>query len=113
MRQSHALSGFGVLIGAAGYVNAPTPAYAGEKNLELSSPSGDRVESLGLPSISRVRYCRFFRGWQGRGKRFHRRRHLLKGLGPLKGYSAYTFENGSSITSSYCAEAKAIGLHGE
>ena len=60
MRQSHALSGFGVLIGAAGYVNAPTPAYAGEKNLELSSPSGDRVESLGRPQYRGSDIVAFF-----------------------------------------------------
>jgi hypothetical protein len=37
----------------------------------------------------------------------------MKGLGPIKGYSTYTFEDGSSITASYTGEFKATGGHGD
>jgi hypothetical protein len=37
------------------------------------------------------------------------RADLMKGLGPIKGYSTYTFEDGSSITASYTGEFKATG----
>jgi hypothetical protein len=37
---------------------------------------------------------------------------LLKGLGSIRGYSIYTFEDGSSITTSYTGEIKQTGLHG-
>jgi hypothetical protein len=38
---------------------------------------------------------------------------LKNGLGPVRGYSTYTFEDGSSITASYIGEFKATGAHGD
>lgn len=38
---------------------------------------------------------------------------LLKGKGSFKGYGTYTFEDGATLTLSYMAESKEVGLHGE
>jgi hypothetical protein len=55
----------------------------------------------------------FFKDGRVAVKEFIGADDLKNGLGPVKGYSTYTFEDGSSITASYVGEFKATGAHGD
>jgi len=96
-------------------------AFGGEQNLEFKfvvKPID--VKAVQAPNIEGRQLAvgswfgvAFFKDGRVAVKDFVDTSDLLKGLGPVKGYSTYTFEDGSSITASYIGEFKATGAHGD
>ena len=111
MRQSHF---FGVLIGAAVLFAASMPALAGEQVLEfklVTAPVEVKVfdaANLDGRALSAGQYfgVAYFKDGRIAVKNFVSTADTLKGSGPIRGYSTYTFNDGSSITASYTGEAK-------
>ena len=112
MRQSHF---FGVLIGAAVLFAASMPAQAGEQVLEFKLvTTGVDVKVFEAPDIdgqalSAGKYfgVAYFKDGRVAVKNFVSSGDTLKGSGPIRGYSTYTFDDGSSITASFTGEVKA------
>jgi hypothetical protein len=118
MFRSHAPSLLGILLGAL--LAAPTAACAGEQVLEFKFVTmpidvkvvqAPNIEGRTL-SAGTLRGAAFFKDGRVAVKDFIGESDLLKGEGSFKGYSTYTFEDGSSITASYTAERGSAGLHG-
>ena len=111
MRQSHF---FGVLIGAAVCFAASMPALAGEQVLEfklVTMPVDVKVfeaANIDGQTLSAGRYVgvAYFKDGRIAVKNFVSSGEVLKGSGPIRGYSTYTFNDGSSITASYVGEVK-------
>jgi hypothetical protein len=111
MRQSHF---FGILIGAAVLFAASMPALAGEQVLEfklVTMPIDVKVfeaANIDGQNLSAGRYVgvAYFKDGRIAVKNFVSSGEVLKGSGPIRGYSTYTFNDGSSITASYVGEVK-------
>ena len=111
MRQSHF---FGVLIGLAALFAASMPVLAGEQVLEfklVTAPVEVKVfdaANLDGQSLSAGKYfgVAYFKDGRIAVKNFISTGDVLNGSGPIRGYSTYTFNDGSSITASYTGEAK-------
>ena len=90
----------------------PVVAHAGEQTLDFKfvvKPVD--VKAVQAPNIEGRQLAvgswfgvAFFKDGRVAIKDFVDTSDLLKGLGPVKGYSTYTFEDGSSITASYIGE---------
>jgi hypothetical protein len=99
----------------------PVVAHAGEQNLEFKFVVRPiDMKAIQAPNIEGRQLAvgswfgvAFFKDGRVAVKDFVDTSDLLKGLGPVKGYSTYTFEDGSSITASYVGEFKATGAHGD
>ena len=111
----------GMLIGAAALIASSGIAFAGEQTLEfkLVVKSLDpmvlqaaNVEGQSMMA-SKAFGVAFFKDGRVAVKDFISAGDLKNGLGPVRGYSTYTFEDGSSITASYIGEFKATGAHGD
>ncbi len=96
-------------------------AFAGEQVLEFKFVTmpidvkvvqAPNIEGRTL-SAGTLRGVAFFKDGRVAIKDFIGESDLLKGEGSYKGYSTYTFEDGSSITASYTAQSAAsTGFHG-
>jgi hypothetical protein len=97
---------------------ASTFAFAGEQVLEfklvtkLLDPKVVQAANIDgqTMSTSNAFGVAFFK--DGRAKEFVVSSDLRKGSGPIRGYSTYTFEDGSSITASFTGEFKEGRAHG-
>jgi hypothetical protein len=111
----------GLLTGAAALVATSTIAFAGEQVLEfklvtrLVNPT-TVVEAANIEGqtmiASKAVGVAYFKDGRVASKDFILTLDLRNGSGPYKGYSTYTFEDGSSITASFTGERKAGESHG-
>jgi hypothetical protein len=114
-------STLGMLVGAAALFAVPTTLLAAEQNLEFKfvvMPTDLKVvqaPNIDGQILSAGKYfgVAFFKDGRVAVKDFVSAGDLKNGLGPVRGYSTYTFEDGSSITASYVGEFKATGAHGD
>jgi hypothetical protein len=121
MGWSQALRRFGLLLPAFAIISAPTAALASEEHLEFKLVTvATDVKVAQAPNVDgRVLLAgkyfgvAYFSDGRVAVKDFIGAGDLLNGLGALRGYSTYTFEDGSSLTLSYTAEAKETGIHGD
>jgi hypothetical protein len=102
------------LIGGAGLLAASTFAFAGEQVLEfkfviklldpkvLEAPNIDGQTMIASKGFG----VAYFKDGRVAINDFIITYDLLKGSGPSRGYGTYTFEDGSSITSSITGERK-------
>ena len=120
MALAQALMRVGILVSAAALFAVPACAVAGEQHLEfklvtrpidVKSVEATNIEgqALGAGKFFGVAY---FSDGRIAVKDFINASDLLKGVGSIRGYSTYTFEDGSSITASFTGEIKQTGLHG-
>ena len=110
MRQSV----YGILIGAAAVVATSSIAFAGEQKLEfklvikLLDPT--IVEAANIDGqkmmTSKAFGVAFFKDGRVAAKDFIVSSETRNGSGPVRGYSTYTFDDGSSITASFVGEYK-------
>ena len=111
MRQSAFLR---FLIGLAALFAASSAAFAGEQMLEfklVTTPVDVKVfeaANLDGQSLSAGRYfgVAYFKDGRIAVKNYIATTDTLKGSGSVRGYSTYTFNDGSSITASYTGEVK-------
>jgi hypothetical protein len=117
MRQSL----YGILIGAAAVVATSSIVFAGEQKLEfklvtkLLDPKIIEAANIDGQTMmsSRAFGVAFFKDGRVAAKDFIVSSELRKGSGPVRGYSTYTFDDGSSITASFVGEYKDGRAHGE
>jgi hypothetical protein len=117
---SQAVMCVGVLVSAGALFATPAGVLAGEQHLEFKLVVRPiDVKSVEAPNIAgqtlsagKFFGVAYFKDGRIAVKNFISVSDLLKGLGSLRGYSTYTFEDGSSITASYTGEIKQTGLHG-
>jgi hypothetical protein len=108
------------LIGAASLIAASTAALAGEQVLEfklvtkLLDPKIVQAANIDgqTMSTSNAFGVAFFKDGRVAAKEFVVSSDLRKGSGPIRGYSTYTFDDGSSITASFTGEFKEGLAHG-
>jgi hypothetical protein len=102
------------LIGGAGLLAASTFAFAGEQVLEFKLVTktidpkivqAANIEGQTM-STSNAFGVAFFKDGRVAAKDFVVSTDLRKGSGPIRGYSTYTFDDGSSITASFTGEFK-------
>jgi hypothetical protein len=111
----------GILIGAAAVVATSSIAFAGEQKLEfklvtrLVNPT-TVVEAANIEGqtmiASKAVGVAYFKDGRVASKDFIIALDLRNGSGSYKGYSTYTFEDGSSITASFTGERKGGESHG-
>jgi hypothetical protein len=102
------------LIGGAGLLAASTFAFAGEQTLEfkfviklLEPKVLEAANTDGNTMIASKGFgVAYFKDGRIAANDFIISYDLLKGSGPARGYGTYTFEDGSSITSSITGERK-------
>ena len=117
MRQSL----YGILIGAAAVVATSSIAFAGEQKLEfklvtkLLDPTIVQAANIDGQTMmtSKAFGVAFFKDGRVAAKDFIVSSELRKGSGPVRGYSTYTFDDGSSITASFVGEFKDGRAHGD
>jgi hypothetical protein len=105
---------FGFLIGLTALFAASVAAFAGEQVLEfklVTAPVEVKVfdaANIDGQTLSAGQYfgVAYFTDGRIAVKNFVSTADTLKGSGPIRGYSTYTFNDGSSITASYTGEAK-------
>jgi hypothetical protein len=115
MRQSV----YGILIGAAALLTSSV-AFAGEQHLEFKlvtrwvNPTVLEAANIeGQTMIaSKATGVAYFKDGRVASKDFIVTADFHNGSGPYKGYSTYTFEDGSTITASFTGERKAGESHG-
>jgi hypothetical protein len=107
------------LIGAASLIAASTAPLAGEQVLEfkLVTKLIDRIVQAAnidgqTMTTSNAFGVAFFKDGRVAAKEFVVSSDLRKGSGPVRGYSTYTFDDGSSITASFTGEFKEGRAHG-
>ena len=119
MRRLLSLSVSKVLISAAAILTASV-AFAGEQVLEFKLVTF-RIDAkvLEAPNIdgqtitaSKAFGVAYFKDGRVAAKDFVFSTELRKGSGPLRGYSTYTFDDGSTITASFTGEIKEGLSHG-
>jgi len=102
------------LVGAASLIVASTAALAGEQVLEFKLVTktidpkivqAANIEGQTM-STSNAFGVAFFKDGRVAAKDFVVSTDLRKGAGPIRGYSTYTFDDGSSITASFTGEFK-------
>jgi hypothetical protein len=111
---------FRTLIGGAGFLAASTFAVAGEQVLEfklvtkLLDPKVVQAANIDgqTMSTSNAFGVAFFKDGRVAAKEFVVSSDLRKGSGPIRGYSTYMFDDGSSITASFTGEFKEGLAHG-
>jgi hypothetical protein len=111
---------YSTLIGGAGLLAASTLAFAGEQVLEfkfvikLLDPKVLEATNIsGQTMIASKGFgVAYFKDGRVATNDFIITYDLLKGSGPSRGYGTYTFEDGSSITSSIAGERKEGRLQG-
>ena len=121
MRQITSLKHFAALLGAAAILAAPTVSLAGEEHLEFKLITrGVDVKTVNAPNIDGRMLgagnffgVAFFKDGRIAAKEFIDEFDYLKADGTGRGYSTYTFEDGSTITASYVYEEKGGKLHGD
>jgi hypothetical protein len=111
----------GLLTGATALLVTSTIAFAGEQVLEfklvtrLVNPT-TVVEAANIEGqtmiASKAVGVAYFKDGRVASKDFIIALDLRNGSGSYKGYSTYTFEDGSSITASFTGERKAGESHG-
>jgi hypothetical protein len=111
----------GILLGAVAVVATSSIAFAGEQKLEfklvtkLIEPT-TIVEAANVDGqkmlTSKAFGVAFFKDGRVAAKDFIVSSELRNGSGPGRGYSTYTFDDGSSITASFVAEYKNGRAHG-
>ena len=115
------LKSFAIFLSGVALVFAASTALAGEQVLEfklvtkaidykvteVADIEGQTVASGKLFGVA------FFKDGRVAVKEFVSSADLLKGAGPIRGYSTYTFEDGSSITASYTGAVKDGRTKGE
>jgi hypothetical protein len=108
------------MIGAASLIAASTAAFAGEQVLEfklvtkLIDPKIVEAASIDGQTMmtSKAFGVAFFKDGRVAAKDFIVSADLRKGSGAIRGYSTYTFDDGSSITASFAGETKEGRAHG-
>jgi hypothetical protein len=110
----------GILIGAAAVIATSSIAFAGEQKLEfklvtkLLDPT--IVEAANVQGqkmmTSKAFGVAFFKDGRVAAKDFIVSSELRNGSGPVRGFSTYTFDDGSSITASFVGEYKDGRAHG-
>jgi hypothetical protein len=108
------------LIGAVSLIVASTAALAGEQVLEFKLVTKvidpKIVEAANIEGqtmmTSRAFGVAYFKDGRVAAKDFIVSTDLRKGSGSVRGYSTYTFDDGSSITASFTGEYKEGRAHG-
>ena len=108
------------LVTAAALLAAPAGALAGEQHLEFKlvvrPVDVKTVEAPNIPGRTEGAGqwfgVAYFSDGRVAAKDFINEADLLNGLGSIKGYSTYTFTDGSSITASFTGEFQETGVHG-
>jgi hypothetical protein len=120
-KYDHSLKCLGLLVSATALFATPPSALAAEQSLEFKfvvMPTDLKVVQASnidgqILSVGKYFGVAYFKDGRVAVKDFIGAGDLTKGLGPIKGYSTYTFEDGSSITASYTGEFKETGAHGD
>ena len=111
----------GMLVGATALIASSSFALAGEQTLEFKlvvktlDPlvlQAANVEGQTM-SASKAFGVAFFKDGRIAVKDFIGSSETRNGSGPMRGFSTYTFEDGSSITASYVGQTKDGKAHGE
>jgi hypothetical protein len=111
----------GMLVGAAAVVASSSFAFAGEQTLEFKlvvktlDPlvlQAANVEGQTM-TASKAFGVAFFKDGRVAVKDFIGSSETRNGSGPMRGFSTYTFEDGSSITASYVGDYKDGKAHGD
>jgi hypothetical protein len=110
----------GILIGAAAVVATSSIAFAGEQKLEFKlvtfriDPTVLEAANIDGQTItaSKAFGVAYFKDGRVAVKNYIFSTELLKGSGPLRGYSTYTFDEGSTITASFTGEVTEGLSHG-
>jgi len=111
----------GMLLGAAALVVTSNIAFAGEQTLEFKlvvkalDPlvlQAANVEGQTI-TASKAFGVAFFKDGRVAAKDFITSSETRNGTGPTRGFSTYTFEDGSSITASFVGEFKDGKAHGD
>ena len=118
MTLSQSLTRFGTLAGVTLFASG---AFAGEQHLELKLVvRALDVKVVEAPNVAGQKMSAgklFGVAYSSDGriavKDFVAAGDLLNGTGSIKGYSTYTFQDGSSITASFTGERKEGVVHGE
>ena len=109
-----------LLLAGAMVFSTSSVAFAGEQLLEFKFVT-KRIDAkiVEAPKIdgqtlmvSKAFGVAYFKDGRIAVKDFVFSADLLKGAGPIRGYSTYTFEDGSSITASFTGEIKEGVPHG-
>jgi len=108
------------LIGAASLIAASTASLAGEQVLEfklvtkLIDPKTVQAANIDGQTMttSNAFGVAFFKDGRVAAKDFVVSSDLRQGSGPVRGYSTYTFDDGSSIPASFTGEFKEGRAHG-
>jgi hypothetical protein len=104
----------GALLSAAAFFASPVVALAGEQTLEFKlvtkaidakSVQAPNIEGRVL-SAANFFGVAYFKDGRVAVKDFIGTADLLKGMGSLKGYSTYTFEDGATLILSYVAHGR-------
>jgi hypothetical protein len=110
-----------MLVGATALIASSSFALAGEQTLEFKlvvktlDPlvlQAANVEGQTM-SASKAFGVAFFKDGRVAAKDFIGSSETRNGSGPMRGFSTYTFEDGSSITASYVGEYKDGKAHGD
>jgi hypothetical protein len=108
-------------LSTAAFFAAPPAALAAEQHLEFKFVvQAIDMKVVEAPNITgqvltagKFWGVAYFKDGRVAVKDFIGAGDLLKGLGSLRGYSTYTFEDGSSITASYTGESTDTGFRGK
>ena len=114
MARSQIFRKFGFLLWSSAFFAAPTVALAGEQHLEFKLVTiGTDMKVVQAPNIDgrvlmagKLFGVAYFSDGRVAVKDFIGEADLLKGLGAWRGYSTYTFQDGSSLTLSWTANRK-------
>lgn len=111
----------GILVGAAALIATSSIAFAGEQTLEfklvtkaldpmvLQAANVDGQTMMATKAFG----VAFFKDGKVAAKDFIASSEIRNGSGPIRGFSTYTFDDGSSITASFVGESKDGKTHGE
>ena len=111
----------GILVGAAALIATSSIAFAGEQTLEFKlvtkalDPMVLQAANVDGQTMMATKASRvaFFKDGKVAAKDFIASSEIRNGSGPIRGFSTYTFDDGSSITASFVGESKDGKTHGE
>ncbi len=111
----------GMLIGTAILVASSSIAFAGEQTLEFKlvvkslDPMVLQAANVDGQTMTATKAfgVAFFKDGRVAAKDFIASSETRDGNGPMRGFSTYTFEDGSSITASFVGEYKDGKAHGD
>jgi hypothetical protein len=111
----------GMLMGAVALVANSSIAFAGEQTLEFKlvvkslDPMVLQAANVDGQTMTATKAfgVAFFKDGRVAAKDYIASSETRNGTGPMRGFSTYTFEDGSTITASFVGESKDGKAHGD